>query len=664
GSAAHLLEPDLKEGSGGLRDVHTLGWAARALTDGGWVDGLVSLGALRPRERDALADAEEYLTRLRGALHVETGRKTDRLPLELQPALAEAMGFEDEPGLPAVDGLMRATFEHARQVEHAVRLAFDRLLSPGSAVRSGEAEPAEPLDGFEGILEALAQAAESGRALLPVELDRIEATDPGVAERWSPGMREGFLRLLRAGRDGTRMLEALDRAGLLVRLLPEWGPVRCRPQRDPYHRFTVDVHLLETSANARALLDRGATDDPVAVEAAGAVEEVDGLLLGALLHDVGKTGEGRHVPVGARVAAAALDRIGVVGRTRELARFLVEDHLLLSDTATRRDITDEDLVLGVAARVRDQERLAALYLLALADGRATGPHAWTPWRSGLVRELVAKVQRVLERGQMGDEAADRLAAREREIREALAGEPADAVELFLARLPRSYLLAVDAERAARHFGLLDSPLGLTEVRTLTGPGEGTGTHALAVVTRDRPGLLARIAGALALSGLSILSAQVFTTEDGVAVDLFEVEGAFEREVTEERWRSFRALLRKAVEDRVSLEHRVREKRSYYRPPRADIPLKVRVDNESSDFFTVVEVSAADRIGLLYDITQAFAELGLDVHLAKVATYGVRVVDAFYVRDALGERILHPARVGEIERAVAARLGPAEELEQG
>jgi [protein-PII] uridylyltransferase len=229
------------------------------------------------------------------------------------------------------------------------------------------------------------------------------------------------------------------------------------------------------------------------------------------------------------------------------------------------------------------------------------------------------------------------------------------VEAFIARMPLGYLLTVPAELAAKHFALVTPELGAVEIRTATEAGRRHGTHALTVVAKDRPGLLARIAGALALSGLSILSAQVFTTEDGVAVDLFEVEGAFGGDVGEDRWRRFRATLRRTMEGRISLEYRVHEKRGYYPAPRADIPVKVNVDNAASDFYTVIEVGAADRIGLLFDITRTLFDLELDVHLAKVATYGARVVDAFYVRDVLGRKVEDQQHQREIVTAVTARL---------
>jgi [protein-PII] uridylyltransferase len=646
GHVSHLLEPDLKEGAGGLRDVHALGWLAIALGEEPDASALDGLGLLRGREREAVAEAHEFLLRARSALHLETGRASDRLLLEQQPAIARAMGFSDEPGLRAVDALMRQVFEHARQVEHVHRSAFDRCLRGDSEGATVDATP-------EGVLRALAAIGRRGAAVPPETLDAIEAADVPAPVEWTDGVRDAFLDLLREGPTGADLLEVLDRVDLLSRYVPEWALVRCRPQRDPYHRYPVDVHLLRTYANVARLLDDPG-NDTIAAEAVDLVRDRDGLLLGALLHDVGKTGEGSHVAVGREVAARALGRMRLPTATRDLARFLVSEHLLLPDTATRRDLEDDDLVLDVASLVGDQERLAALYLLAVGDAEATGPAAWTPWRATLIRELVAKVERVLERGEAGAETAVRLAERTDALRSLLPDLPEDDLQRFVLRMPRSYLLTLPPERIAEHHAMLARPLDALEVRTLAAVGDRPGTYVLTVVAADRPGLLSLIAGALTLVGLSVLSAQVFTTEDGAAVDVFEVEGAFEPEVTEERWRELRTILRKAIEGRLALDHRVEAKRRQYPPPRHGFPVEVKVHPDASDFFTVVEVGAADRIGLLFDITRTFAELRLDVHLAKVATYGARVVDAFYVRDALGRK-LDEEQARELGAALCARL---------
>jgi [protein-PII] uridylyltransferase len=454
------------------------------------------------------------------------------------------------------------------------------------------------------------------------------------------------------------MLDALDRLGLLERYLPCWADVRCRPQRDPYHRFTVDAHLTAAAARmATILAGEGDPDDAVEVRAVGDVTHPDALLVGALLHDIGKVGAGNHVPAGAEIARGQIDAMGLDAEEAELAAFMVAEHLLLPDTATRRDLTDEDLLLDVAARIRTTERLAALYLLAKADAHATGPAAWTPWRQTLIRELVGKIQRVFERGDMGDELAGRLADRVERVRTLLAEEPEADVDRFVLRMPRGYFLSVDGAQAARHYRTIAPALGSHDVRSVSTPGARAGTYEVLVVAVDRPGLLSWIAGALALGGISILSAQVFTTEDGAAVDLFEVEGAFDPEITEARWREFRTALRRAIEGSISLERKVADKRRHYPPSKVRTPVTVHVDNDASEFSTVIEVGAPDRIGLLHDITRTFADLHLDVHLAKVATYDGRVVDAFYVRDALGRKLLDPAQLDEIERALRERLAP-------
>jgi [protein-PII] uridylyltransferase len=645
GAVSSLLEPDLKEGAGGLRDVQLLRWLETAVGE-----PLESASLLRAAERGSVDAADEFLERVRSALHLETGRATDRIVLEQQPQVARHLGFEDEPALPAVDGLMRAVFEHARQVEHVSRSALDRYLRGTSEIADVEATPA-------GVLRAFVEVAREHAVMPAGTLDQMDAAALPERVDWDDEVRDAFLELLATGTEGVRALETLDRMGALVRFLPAWSAVRCRPQRDPYHRFSVDVHLLQALEGMVRLLEETDGGEPLVAEAVRVVSDPQALRLGALLHDIGKTGEGGHVSAGAGITSETLVRMRVAEPTAALAGFLVAEHLLLSDTATRRDLDDEDLVLEVAARVGDPERLAALYLLTIADAGATGPLAWTAWRATLVRELVAKVQHVLERGDIGAETSERLSQRVDGVRAALSGEDVAAVDRFLDRMPQSYLLAFPPERIARQYPLIAPPISVRDVRTHAETGPRVGTYALTIVAADRAGLLSMIAGALSLAGLSILTAQVFTTEDGMAVDVFEVEGAFEDEVGEERWREFRGTLRRAIEGRLSLAYRVGEKRKHYPPPRHDVPVRVAVENDASDFFTVIEVGAPDRIGLLFDVTSALAELHLDVHLAKVATYGARVVDAFYVRDELGRKVDDPERIAELQRALEARLAP-------
>ncbi|HET6715188.1 MAG TPA: ACT domain-containing protein [Actinomycetota bacterium] len=640
GVTAHLLEPDLKNGAGGLRDVQAVRWTTAVAGD----------ALLRTAERERIDAAEEFLTRVRSALQFESGTHGDRLPLELQPPVARSMGFGDEPRLIAEDGLMRAVFEHAR----AVRWIAENVLARAAGGASMPTGTPEPFTGPNEALEALATVAESGDRPDARLLDSLEVTPIADTVAWTDRTRGAFMRILRSGEAGVAALDALDRLGVMGTLMPAWGDVRYRPQRDPYHRFTVDTHLTTTLVEMGRLI-AGRDEDPLTAGALAHGADHDGLLLGALLHDIGKTGEGGHVPAGVRIATETLDHMGAPLPTRDLAAFMVAEHLLLPDTATRRDLTDENLILDVAARIGSPEHLAALTLLAKADAIATGPSAWTPWRQTLLRELVTRVQRVFERGHMGAELAQQLTERIDAVRDLLEAEPDDVVERFVLRMPRGYFLSVEPERVAAHYPTIAPDVGSTEVRANARPGMKPGTYELLVVAADRPGLLSWIAGAVALAGLSILTAQAFTTDDGVAVDVFEVEGVFEDEVDDARWREFRGVLRKAVEGRLSLDHLVAKRRARYPGPRSHAPITVSVDNEASDYSTVVEVGAPDRIGLLYDITSALAELTLDVHLAKVATYTDRVIDSFYVRDTLGRKVTDARQVGEIGSVVRDRL---------
>jgi [protein-PII] uridylyltransferase len=624
--------------------VASLGWLAAAVGA-----DLTVAGILRARERAAADAAEDFLIRVRSAVQLLTGKRDVRLVAELQPDVAREVGFVDEPDLPAPDALMRTIFEHARDVEHVAWLASERIV--------GDASPLAELPGDAAtVLSSLAEAADVGRVPSPSLLDAVEDADVPDPVRWDAPTRTAFLRLLRAGDHGAAMLDVLDRIALLGRFLPAWSAVRCRPQRDPYHRSTVDAHLVTTARRIAEMLDASSdTDDPVEAAATANAERPDALLLGALLHDVGKVGRGEHVDVGTAIARETLDTMGVDPSDAEVAVFMVREHLLLPDTATRRDLSDEELLLDVAARIGTPARLGALYLLAKADADATGPAAWTPWRATLIRELVAKVQRIFDRGQMGEELAAQLADRTERVRDLLRDEPERDVDRFVLRMPRGYFLSTDPRRAARHARLIAASVASTEVRTEATPGSRPDIYEVVVVAADRPGLLSWIAGALTLEGVSILSAQAFTTDDGLALDVFEVQGTFEPEITERRWRGFRSTLRRTIEGSISLEHRVDDKRRHYPAPRFASPVTIREHNDASEFSTVIEVGAPDRIGLLFDITRTFAELHLDVHLAKVATFDGRVVDSFYIRDSLGRKVVDPDRLAEIEASLRARL---------
>jgi [protein-PII] uridylyltransferase len=582
GALWRTVQPDLKEGVGGLRDVQVVRWVGAVEDPAG--------------SEERVESALEFLLRVRIALHEMGGSGTNRLTAEIQDPVAASLGYTETGGWESRDALMRDVFAAARLV-HATTLEVTKVGAPGPPRSLGE-----------------------------------------------------FLRGSLAEPDTLVHPLATESVGSLDAIGPFWNLVKGRPQRDPYHRYPVDVHLLHTVRDAATLV-RG-SQEPFAAEAAQSIGDPMPLLMGALLHDIGKVGKGSHVTAGVHVARDVLHRMGADDTIRDDVLFLVGEHLLLSDTATRRNLEDEDLIVQVAASIGDRRRLAMLYLLTLADAMATGPSAFTPWRMTLIRDLVAKVDHVFERGLMDEDRAGRMATAQAAVRDALtaSGSSGDRIAAFLGTVPPDYLSQVSPEQAARHLDLILPAPAEGEVRIDVRPGRSPATYQVAVGAVDRLGLLAAVAGSFTLAGLSILSAQAFTTEKGIALDVFEVRGAFEDEVDDRRWDRFRTTLQEALAG-TDLGEKVRSLRSHYRPTGTDVAVTVKVDQDVSDFFTVVEVGGPDRLGLLFDLARTFSDQGLDVHVAKVATYGPRVVDVFYVRDEQGQKPQDRERVVELVRGL-------------
>ena len=386
--------------------------------------------------------------------------------------------------------------------------------------------------------------------------------------------------------------------------------------------------------------------------------EAAGLRLAALLHDIGKSAGRGHAEAGAQQAARIAAFMGLEASRADEVAFLVRHHTLLSRTALGRDLEDEEFVLRLAETVGAPRRLDLLYLLTEADARATGPAGWTPWKAALVRELYHKVRRLLTRGEYaGEDLHARLEAVRAAVR-TLAGPRREAADKLLEEMPLSYLLSSRPEIIVAHLELTE---GTGPVRLQVRPSSRRGHERLTVMTADRPGLLWRICGTLALHGLNILEARAYTRDDGFALDLFEVCDAVEEAIAPAKWDRLREDLPRAVEGRLALAARLRPKPLPYGAGASggrshiDFPPAVRVDNEASDFYTIVEVIAPDRVGLLYLITRALSDLDLDIHLAKVDTQGARARDSFYVRDREGQKITDDVHLREIERTLCYEL---------
>ncbi len=615
GLVAEMLEPNVKEGAGGLRDLQALTWAGWVIDGPGGVESLVEADVLHPADLAMLRAANGVLLDARVALHRATAGHSDVLALQDQDAVAARLGHPD------ADAMIRDVAAAARTVAWVSDDAWSRLrprsagrsrrrgpehhLAPGVVERDRRVQvSASEVDG--ALLVRVARVAAEqelrvGRTAL-AQLRRVEAVG------WDDSTRRDLVALLRSGRAAVDVFEALDHENLVRVLLPEWEHVRFRPQRNAYHRFTVDRHLLETVAEAAGLLDR-----PDAPEARGAseLEEPAVLLLGALLHDIAKGRPGDHAVVGARVAAGVGTRLGLPPPAVEDLAWLVREHLLMADTATRRDLADPVTVERFLAHGMTAERLRLLTLLTVADSRATGPAAWSPGKAALVREL-----------------HDRAAA-------AVAGRPV-APEVADAGLP-------DASLAGP--GVVVRWQRLDDGRWRAGVG-----------APDRPGLLADVAGALSLEGFDIASAEGHSMSGGRAAEIFVGVDTFDRLATEGGRTQAANTIEAVLTGSVSVHEGIAKRRAAYGDGGVPdtVELRVTIVQDASADSTVVEVFAPDQIGLLAVVAGVFADLELDVTLAKVATTGELAVDVFYVRDH-GDKLTDPTRLASLERRLLAAL---------
>ena len=573
GEVAYLLEPDLKDGLGGLRDIHAMWWAEVAGFQ-------VSEG-----DRRDLVECNDTLLRIRVALHQSTGRVGDVLHLQDQTSVASLAGFQDD------NHLMSTVATVGRRVMWITDRAWSRLdpprksrkslpLAPAVSLTNGEIHLDENIDPATDptLILRVATAAARREARIEAEslqhLGRFAKTWPSP---WPAGARDELVAFLLEGERAIPVWEALEQHDLVSRLLPEWTAVRCKPQRNAFHRFTVDRHLWQAAANAAWLSHR--------------VARPDLLVLGALFHDLGKGYSGDHTEQGLRLFDEIGPRMGLNDADTKVVKLLIEHHLLLPDVATRRDISDDATITFVADRVGDAQTLDLLDALTEADALATGPTAWGGWRQELIRTLVDRVSQYL------------------------AGENLDAATWRL--FPDAATLAVMAR-------------GKRDVRA--------SDETLTVVNPDQPRLFTSVAGVLAVHGLDVLSAEAHSDEQGMAASRFRVREAprdswstviRDIESTFDGHLDLDARLRERAS---TYSRRRRESALGPQPP------EVQFDDTASSNATVIEIHAPDRIGLLHEVSKVFADERLDIRHARINTLGDNVVDTFYVRNSDGSLI--------------------------
>jgi len=680
GGELHLLEPEVKSGRGGLRDLGVAVWAARVARRAEDLGDLRAVGLLSQREWESAAAADEFLLRVRNLLHARAGRRSDRLTFEDQVEIASRLGFgsSEEEAVPA---FMQAYYRHA----DAIARTSERVLERSEPAGPRRAPVVREIGGGLGLRDDAVSVVDAdvfGRdppalvRLFRVAAERAApitafardlatqaAADPEIFEaiRRSPEAGAEFMALLgiAAAPPGAPALAQMHAAGVLAALLPEFAPLTGLVQHDVYHVYTVDVHSIRAVARLHEIR-RGEWSDrlPFATRLAGEIARPDLLALGVLLHDVGKGRGSDHSRRGADMAEAIARRLGLCDPDREDLVFLVLEHLALYKAAMQRDVEDPALVMEVERRVGTPERLAMLHLLTLSDLGTTGPTVLTEWKASMLDDLVRRVRALFEGrtyGRRGD------AVRAGVLASWPGGEGAEARSV-VATLPDEYLARYDVATVVRHLGAVAGARRGVRVRAWPmGPGDAAAE--IVVSAPDRAGLLALVACALAASRLDVVSAGIFSRSDDVALDVFRVRGAEGLAarlgaVAERVERDLDDLLagRTSADDLLA-RSRPRSPIREHRLPK--VVTKVEVDLEASDAFAVVDVYTRDRPGVLYRIARALGEAGLSVARSRVATEGHRVTDSFYVTDVDGSKLVDPARIEDLQDRIKAALAQVE-----
>jgi [protein-PII] uridylyltransferase len=709
GDTLYLLQPNVKEGAGTLRDYHAAYWTARgAQPSVRNVDDLLHFGLLTEPEMDEYLEALDFLWLTRNELHLRTRRANDQMSFELQEEVSEGLGYgsmektiqrapsssaatdpalaalrfePDDPDLP-VERFMRDYYRHARAIKSYSELVIEQCAR---RVEPGADDPVEEIqveDGFTISRDQMQISHASHLREEPIRLLRVFAIaqqhQVGLSRMAQRHIRENlslfdeelrsskeaselFLQIMESETRVMRTLMLMNDVGMLARLIPEWEHIVCRWQHVVYHTFTVDVHSIFLVEELRRLW-RGkyARALPEMTELMQEVDDRAVLFLGCLLHDIGKGFGGDHSNKGVVRARPAIERLGLSKDRAARVLFIVQHHLLMSHLAQSRDLSDPKLILELAQICGDRTNLRNLYLATFADVRASAAEAWTDWKGQLLRELYERTAEMLETGaERADQAVALIEAR---VERRMEGARAELMKLGVGRgkidalfevMPRRYFVSHTPRQIARHSQVV--------LRFGSGQRAATAHHQMKggftefiVCTDDVHALYSRVAGVLTACGLNILGSHVYSARGGIALEIYRVHtprgGPSEREMA---WREVEELLDSVLGGEVEVGELVRRRRrpvGLTRPPSRK-PTRVMISNTESEFYTLVDVVADDRIGLLYDVTRTIGEQGFEIYISKAATIKDQVTDAFYLKDVDGRKIKDAHRLERLQEAL-------------
>jgi len=676
----YFVEPDIKEGLGGLRDIHFMAWMARIYFRSSRLSHIKKFHAFSHFDLNKLGYSKSFLLRVRNHLHrLADGRKEDRLLIPFQKKISNILGYRDGPYNTAPERFMRNLYLHLNRIrygnEEFQAKAMD-IIEPRPFEPTREPLPPEfkvmkghmVLDG-ESLLQKpplliLKAFSEANRRRLFLGSGFIWEARKTIAEKgkslsaW-PGAKELFLDIILEPTNPKIIRLALE-IGLISLFIPEFKKIRNLAQFSYYHMETVDLHSLKTLEVLHEI-STGAYDDrwPLFGELFRELAQPGWLFLSGLLHDIGKGYRGDHSEKGARLIPRVLKRLGISGAALDVIPFLIRHHLLLINTSQRRDLNDEKTSVQIAQTIQDVENLKLLFLLTIADSIATGPMASGDWKIMLLNELFFKVRRILMKGTLASpDATKRLEYNKKRLRKILEPDfPGEDILSLMDHVSIRYFLNCPLEDMEQHFRLA---LKMDRERlsgTLQKLKNAQVTRII-LCTHDMPGLFSKMVGIFTLNNIKVLSANIFTLKNGLAFDTYEVTNPLDPYREAEMWEKIHEEAVEAIDGRIPLDERITKKAQAVFPSWKEYTYqskKVKIDNEASDFFTIIEVGAGERIGLLYELAKEIFSFGLDIRFARVIRDREKMMGVFYVRDSHGQKIYEDHQIQEIKRDILSIL---------
>ncbi|MCC8429084.1 [protein-PII] uridylyltransferase [Reyranella aquatilis] len=684
GDSRYVVEPNVKEGKGGLRDLHLLFWIAKYLYRVSEPGELVAKGVLTREEARHFERAERFFSTVRCHIHYLTNRADDRLSFDLQREIAARLGYQDRPGSRGVERFTKHYYLHAKTVGDLTRifvaaLEDSRRRKPKLAALWQTLRPRE-LEGFRLDGERLAVAAPDTFNRDPVailrlfhvaqenDLDIHPATLRLITQnirlvdrlRNDPEANRLFMEMLTSRHDPETTLRRLNEAGVFGRFVPDFGRVVAQTQHDMYHTYTVDEHTIR-AIGILSKIESGVLkeDHPLSADVVHKILSRPVLYLAVLLHDIAKGRGGDHSVLGADVAMQLGPRLGLTAAETETVAWLVRYHLAMSGTAFQRDLMDPKTIETFAALIQSPERLRLLLVLTVCDIRAVGPNVWNNWKAALLRQLYGATEQVLSGGTLTGGRAERIKHIQGEISKQLPGWSETDKEEHFARGYASYWLSFPIDTLVRQAELVrgaeraKQPLAIEhridDARSVT---------EVTIYTLDTHGLFARLAGAMAISGANIVDAKIFTLANGMALDTFWIQDLEGKPFDgPQRLARLAARVELALSNRLDIQKELDSQRGSW--PKRDrvftVEPRVLIDNNASDTFTVIEVNGRDRPGFLHVVTRALTRLNLQIATAHVTTYGERAVDVFYVKDLFGLKVVNADKLKQISTTVEAAI---------